>query len=75
MIRHKQDGTLKKFMESNKAHFYTDGKIIRSTSFGEMRIKLESVHNGAHSYIGGTIGDAHTSFRRSFSFFNSFKRG
>ena len=28
-----------------------------------MRRKLEHVHNGAHNYTGGTIGDSHTAFR------------
>ena len=55
-------------MESNKAKFYTDEEIIKSARYGEMRLKLESVHNGAHNYIGGTIGDAHTSFRDPFVF-------
>jgi Common central domain of tyrosinase len=68
LIRRKEDGTLKNFIERNKVHFYTDEEIIKSTSYGEMRYKLESVHNWAHNYIGGTIGDPHTSFRDPFVF-------
>jgi Common central domain of tyrosinase len=68
LTREKPRGTLKDFMEKNGSQFFTDEEIIRSTSYGEMRIKLERVHNWAHSYIGGTIGDPHTSFRDPFVF-------
>jgi hypothetical protein len=68
LTRDKQDGTLKDFMENNGAHFFTDEEIIRSASYAEMRIKLERVHDWAHGYIGGTIGDPHTSFRDPFVF-------
>jgi len=33
-----------------------------------MRDRLERAHNRAHGYIGGTIGDPHTSFRDPFVF-------
>jgi hypothetical protein len=33
-----------------------------------MRFLLEAAHNNSHSYIGGTIGDPHTSFRDPFVF-------
>lgn len=68
LTREKPDGTLKDFMESNGTRFITDEEIISSASYGEMRIKLERIHNWAHSYIGGTIGDPHTSFRDPFVF-------
>jgi len=68
LTRDKPKGTLMDFMEINGAHFFTDEEIINSASYGEMRIKLERVHNWAHSYIGGTIGDPHTSFRDPFVF-------
>ncbi len=68
LTRDKPDGSLKDFMENNGVHFFTDEEIITSSSYGEMRIKLERVHNWAHGYIGGTIGDPHTSFRDPFVF-------
>jgi hypothetical protein len=33
-----------------------------------MRLRLEHVHNYAHNYIGGSIGDPHTAFRDPFIF-------
>src|SRR4029453_8155522 len=33
-----------------------------------MRVMLEGNHNTAHTYIGGTIGNPHTSFRDPFVF-------
>src|ERR671935_271353 len=47
---------------------YTDEKIIEAETFPEMRYYLEYVHNQAHNYIGGTIGDPHRSFRDPFVF-------
>jgi hypothetical protein len=68
ITRDKQYGTLHEFMERNDAEIFTDEDIIKSYSYSEMRFKLEYVHNWAHSYIGGTIGDPHTSFRDPFVF-------
>jgi hypothetical protein len=48
--------------------FYTDEDIIYSANYPEMRRKLELMHNYAHGYIGGTIGNSHTSFRDPFVF-------
>jgi hypothetical protein len=68
LTREKVKGTLKEYVEKNEATFYSDEDIIKSESYPEMRPKLETVHNYAHNYIGGTIGDAHTSFRDPFVF-------
>jgi hypothetical protein len=46
----------------------TDDEIINAASFPEMRLLLEQVHNNIHGYIGGTIGNPHTSFRDPFVF-------
>jgi hypothetical protein len=75
--RDKQDGTLFDYIDSlnsqindpkNKVKKFSDKDIINSVSYPEMRIKLEHMHNLAHSYIGGTIGNSHTSFRDPFVF-------
>lgn len=42
--------------------------IIEKDNFPEMRQALERKHDLAHNYIGGTIGDPHTSFRDPFVF-------
>ncbi|EPJ36190.1 putative tyrosinase-like protein tyr-3 [Streptomyces afghaniensis 772] len=47
---------------------FSDREIIRSSNYLSMRIRLERCHDGAHGYIGGTIGDAHTAFRDPFVF-------
>lgn len=61
--------TLRSFVEKNNdLYFYTDEEIIEAPTFREMRRRLERVHNSAHSYIGGTIGDDHTAFRDPFVF-------
>jgi hypothetical protein len=44
----------------------TDAQVINAASFPEMRSLLEQVHNNIHGYIGGTIGNAHVSFRDPF---------
>jgi hypothetical protein len=36
--------------------------------YRRMRNALEGAHNGVHSYIGGTIGDPHSSFKDPFVF-------
>ena len=47
---------------------YTEDQIIQEKNYPEMRVMLEGNHNTAHNYIGGTIGDPHTSFRDPFVF-------
>ncbi|MCX5302706.1 tyrosinase family protein [Streptomyces sp. NBC_00160] len=47
---------------------FTDEEIIGSPDYHSMMIKLEGSHNDAHGYIGGSIGDGHTSFRDPFVF-------
>lgn len=47
---------------------YAEAEIIQAEEFPEMRVKLERNHNTVHNYIGGTIGDPHTSFRDPFVF-------
>jgi hypothetical protein len=69
LTRYKKDGTLEEYMtKEERVPFYTDQDIIRSENFSQMRLKLEHVHNYAHNYIGGTIGDPHTAFRDPFIF-------
>jgi hypothetical protein len=68
LTREKQKGTLKDFIKKNSGKFYTDQEIINSDTYPEMRTKLEIIHNYAHVYIGGVIGDPHTSFRDPFVF-------
>jgi hypothetical protein len=68
LTREKQKGTLEDYIKSNSRRFYSDKDIIESENYSEMRRKLEYVHNWAHNYIGGTIGDPHTSFRDPFVF-------
>ncbi|MGB8024395.1 MAG: tyrosinase family protein, partial [Nitrososphaeraceae archaeon] len=45
-----------------------DSKAVELDTFPQMRILLENIHNYAHVYIGGTMGDQHTSFRDPFVF-------
>ena len=47
---------------------FTDEEIIGSPDYHSMRIKLQGSHNDAHGYIGGSIGNGHTSFRDPFVF-------
>ncbi|MER5205503.1 tyrosinase family protein [Streptomyces sp. NPDC002825] len=47
---------------------FRDSEIIRSSNYLSMRIRLERCHDFAHKYVGGTIGNAHTSFRDPFVF-------
>jgi hypothetical protein len=47
----------------------SDAQIISAPDYQSMRndiAGLEAAHNNAHGYIGGTLGDAHTSFRDPF---------
>ena len=46
----------------------SDDEIIEAETYPEMRGLLEDNHNFAHGYIGGTIGNPHTSFRDPFVF-------
>jgi hypothetical protein len=68
ITRDKKEGTLKEYVTKAGRRFYTDEEIIEPESYSEMRLRLEWVHNSAHNYIGGTIGDPHTSFRDPFVF-------
>jgi len=68
ILRQKKKRTLKEWAKENSIPFFSDNEIRNSSSFPEMRMKLEHVHNLAHSYIGGTIGNSHTSFRDPFVF-------
>jgi hypothetical protein len=47
---------------------YKEDQILKAETFPEMRYYLEYIHNQIHNYIGGTIGDPHTSFRDPFVF-------
>ena len=40
-----------------------DADITSAGDFSEFRVRLECVHNFAHGHIGGTLSDAHISFR------------
>jgi Common central domain of tyrosinase len=42
--------------------------VIEAEDFPSMRRLIERAHDHAHGYIGGTIGDPHTSFRDPFVF-------
>jgi hypothetical protein len=68
LTREKVKGTLEEYIKSRRRRFYSDKEIIESEDYSEMRRKLEHVHNWAHNYIGGTIGDPHTAFRDPFVF-------
>jgi hypothetical protein len=69
LTREKKEGTLEEYMTKEQhVPFYTDQDIVESKNYSEMRLKLEHVHNYAHNYIGGSIGDAHTAFRDPFIF-------
>ena len=66
--RQKKDGTLKEWAKEIEQPFFSDEEILRSATFPEMRRRLEHIHNLAHVYIGGTIGNSHTAFRDPFVF-------
>lgn len=46
----------------------TDADILAATTYPAMRLLLERAHDRTHGYIGGTIGNQHTSFRDPFVF-------
>lgn len=69
LTREKKSGTLEDYMTNEEGtRFFTDKDIVGSDNYSQMRLRLEHVHNFAHNYIGGTIGDPHTSFRDPFVF-------
>jgi hypothetical protein len=68
LTRDKEKGTLKEYVTREGGRFYTDKEIVESENYSEMRLRLERVHNAAHNYIRGSIGDPHTSFRDPFVF-------
>ncbi|HYY86744.1 MAG TPA: tyrosinase family protein [Nitrososphaeraceae archaeon] len=69
LTREKKKGTLQEYMTKEEGvRFFTDAEIVESENYSQMRLRLEHVHNYAHNYIGGTIGDPHTSFRDPFVF-------
>src|SRR5215813_1317403 len=45
-----------------------DSSIINASTFPEMRQQLEAIHNNAHSHLGGTLTNAHISFRHLIVF-------
>jgi len=42
--------------------------LAEADQYNGFRHELETAHNSAHGYIGGTIGNPHTSFRDPFVF-------
>ncbi len=46
----------------------TDADILGAMTYPAMRLLLEDAHDQIHGYIGGTIGNPHTSFRDPFVF-------
>jgi hypothetical protein len=46
----------------------TDADVIFAENYPTMRGNLEALHNLAHGFIAGTIGNPHTSFRDPFVF-------
>jgi hypothetical protein len=46
----------------------SDADVVNTETFPQMRVKLESRHNSAHDYIGGTLRNPHESFRDPFVF-------
>jgi Common central domain of tyrosinase/von Willebrand factor type A domain len=45
-----------------------DDSILLNTEFTAFNAALQSAHNAAHGFIGGSIGDAHFSFHDPFVF-------
>src|SRR5262249_39817476 len=46
----------------------SDNQIRAAGDFPGMHSLMTAAHDGAHGYIGGTLSDAHTSFRDPFVF-------
>jgi len=45
-----------------------DTAIVNAVDFQDLNTKVTQAHNSAHGFIGGTIGNPHTSFRDPFVF-------
>jgi hypothetical protein len=45
-----------------------DAAIVNAANFQDLNTLLTQAHNAAHGFIGGTIGNPHTSFRDPFVF-------
>jgi hypothetical protein len=45
-----------------------DAAIVNAATFQSLNTNLTQAHNAAHGFIGGTIGNPHTSFRDPFVF-------
>jgi hypothetical protein len=45
-----------------------DNAIVNAANFPDLNNLLTQAHNSAHGFIGGTIGNPHTSFRDPFVF-------
>jgi len=45
-----------------------DNNVTNAPDFKTMWSRLEDMHNNAHGFIGGTLGDPHVSFRDPFVF-------
>lgn len=60
------------FIEANGASHHgdvlSDQDPIWPDDFPTMRARMETTHNWAHGYIGGTIADIHNSFKDPFVF-------
>lgn len=50
------------------ANAAAEANVVNRETFPEMRAALENLHNNAHGYIGGTLGNPHESFRDPFVF-------
>jgi Common central domain of tyrosinase len=46
-----------------------DAAALRASTFQEFHDQIKISHDNAHGFIGGTLGDAHTSFRDPVVFF------
>lgn len=45
-----------------------DEKMLTKSLYPDFRLPMETSHDSAHGYIGGTLNNAHTSFRDPFVF-------
>ena len=60
--------TLTRSLPAGGPSFANDAGVLAAANYPNMRVVLENAHDQAHGYIGGTIGDPHTSFRDPFVF-------